>query len=136
MTLSNTVKLEVFEAAVELIERKGSAKKMITEGQVVGYLRTERGNKEITHQVVKSVFSSYVKAKYIRYYDVNNFRFWGVTTLGWEKWNARGASPEAVESSSDEVTYVGLNQRQCPICQRVFHKNGIARHVKACEAKH
>ena len=87
------LKVAVFKSVICIIKRKGANNKMVTVDNVISHLKSN--GVYITPLIVKAIFSYYISIKYVRYYKFKNTYYYGITKLGWERWNAHQETKSA-----------------------------------------
>ena len=90
----------VFHAMTVLIEEKGARNKMTSVYNITQLIREE--GIETSKLIVEACLDVLIQHKYVRYYvNERRYTYYGVTALGWTRWDAKVASE--VASTSEDV---------------------------------
>lgn len=109
----------VFHAMTILIEEKGARNKMTSVYDITKFIRDE--GIETSKIVVEACLDVLIQHKYVRYYvNDRRYTYYGVTALGWTRWDAKVADEVEQEDvpgcCNDKNGYCTKLDKPCDGC--------------------
>jgi len=118
------ISIKTFATLATIARKKKNNKKMATMQQIVANSSMAAGDRGLRKDEVIKGLNNLIKYRYVRYYDFNGQRYFGVTKLGISRWEAgRAASaislPGEVERLVEQI-HAGADEAEEKIKQQTL----------------